>query len=198
MEAFDGNRLESALLRLAPWKPVVFMLLAAERMLPNYQRFSVETGFGDISVLRESLDAAWAWVETGEFPGNLAALRVACEEQAPDTENFQSSCTSAALDAASATATILDMIENPNGTRLAEVAALARDTVDLYLHDVLRANLRVVDIETAVAQHFLMQRELRRQSEDLAALEKWSADRRAAARAFKTSAGSDSGGSLDA
>ncbi|MGK3969345.1 DUF416 family protein [Sorangium sp. So ce118] len=42
---------------LEPWKRIAFMAQIAERMLPN-QRFSAETGFGDVSVLRNVLDTA--------------------------------------------------------------------------------------------------------------------------------------------
>jgi len=36
-----------------------FACLTAERMLPNYQSFQSETGWGDVQVLRTALDLAW-------------------------------------------------------------------------------------------------------------------------------------------
>jgi len=77
-------------------------------MLPNYERFYAEAGFGDVSVLKDAIDTALTWIESGRLPDNLAALRTACEQQAPDTEHFHSLHTSAALDAANVATIILD------------------------------------------------------------------------------------------
>src|SRR5262245_38473482 len=122
MEVFNEERLEALLQRLPAWKRIVFMAQVATRMLPNYERFSGETGFGDVSVLKRALDAAWFWMESGKAPCDLTALLDACEKQAPDTEDFGSPYTSAALDAANAAAYILDAIERPDEAQSTVVA----------------------------------------------------------------------------
>ena len=74
VEVFDEKRLERSLRKLPAWKQVAFMALLGARMLPNYRRFSAETGFGDVSVLEAAFDAAWTWIGSGQSPANLTAL----------------------------------------------------------------------------------------------------------------------------
>jgi uncharacterized protein len=75
MEVFDEKRLEEALQKLPARKRIAFMAQVATRMLPNYRRFSAESGFGDVSVLSKALDATWTWIGSGRMPDNLSALR---------------------------------------------------------------------------------------------------------------------------
>lgn len=193
MEVFDEDKLERQLQKLAAWKRVAFMAQIGVRMLPNYERFSVETGFGDVSVLKRAFDTAWSWVESEELPHDLAALREACERQAPNTEQFDSPYTSAALDAANAAAAILDAIAHPGESRSSEVASLARDTVDLYVQELLNLDPDAADFEEKISRHDLMQRELRRQREDLEALMKWTGPRSTASRELRARSEARSG-----
>lgn len=182
MEAFDEDKLEQQLQKLTAWKRIAFMAQTGVRMLPNYQCFSAETGFGDVAVLKRAFDAAWSWVESGELPHDLVTLREACERQAPNTEQFRSSYTSAALDAANAAGAILDALAYPDDSRPSEVASLARDTVDLFVQELLDLDPNVADFEEAIMRHELIQRELRRQQEDLDTLIKWTGSRSPASR----------------
>jgi uncharacterized protein YjaG (DUF416 family) len=197
METFDQGRLERTLQKLAPWKRIAFMAQIGERMLGNYQRFSAETGFGDVSVLRNALDTAWTWIESGWLPGNLAELREACEQQAPDTEQFSSPYTSAALDAANVASIILDALDRPDEAQPVDVASLARDTVDLFVQECMNLDLNAPGFEDTILQHSLMQSELRRQREDLEALTNWSEDRETAGRELRAQSGGRTLGSLD-
>jgi uncharacterized protein YjaG (DUF416 family) len=166
VEVFDEKRLERSLRKLPAWKQVAFMALLGARMIPNYRRFSAETVFGNVSVLEEAFDAAWTWIESGKSPANLTALLKACERQAPDTEDFSSPYTSAALDAASVAEITLDAIERPDQVRLTEAATLARDTVDMFVRVLLDLDSNALGLEEAL-RHPLMQRELRQQREDM-------------------------------
>ncbi|MGK3970055.1 DUF416 family protein [Sorangium sp. So ce1667] len=197
METFDEERLEMSLQNLEPWKRIAFMAQIGERMLANYQRFSAETGFGDVSVLRNVLDTAWTWIESGRLLGNLAELREDCERQAPDTEQFRSPYTSAALDTANVPAVILDALERPDEGRPVDVASLARDTVDLFIQERMNLDPNAPGFEETILRHNLMQSELHRQREDLEALEKWSGDRETAGRELRAKFAGRTLGSLD-
>lgn len=197
MEIFDEDKLERQLQKLAAWKRVAFMAQTGVRMLPNYERFSAETGFGDVSVLRRALEAAWLWVESEKLPHDLSTLREACERQAPSTEQFRSRYTSAALDAANAAAATLDAIARPDEARSSEVASLARDTVDLFVQELLDLDPNAADFESAILQHELMQRELHRQREDLEALMKWTGPRSTASRELRARSEASSGSLAD-
>jgi uncharacterized protein len=197
METFDEERLGRSLQKLAPWKRIAFMAQVGERMLANYQHFSAETGFGDVSVLRNALDASWTWIESGRLPGNLAELRETCEQQAPDTEQFHSPYTSAALDAANVAAAILDALERPDEARPVDVASLARDTVDLFVQERMNLDPNAPGFEETILRHNLMQSELRRQRENLEALTRWSGDREKAGRELRAKSAGRTLGSLD-
>src|SRR5262245_19166257 len=131
METFDKDQLQQSLAQLDPWKRVAFMAMCCERMVPNYDRFNAECGFGDARILRRGIDAAWSWLESDRVPDDLKSVRAEVEQQAPNTEDFPSPFTSAALDAANATAILLDALGEPDGADPLEVACLARDTIDL-------------------------------------------------------------------
>lgn len=197
MEKFDAEVLRKSLQELPEWKNLAFVTQVAERMLPNYRRFSDETGFGDVSVLRSALDAAWSYVESGSVPNNLDALREACDQQAPDTVQFKSIYTSAALDAANAAAIILDEVERGGDAQPVDVAMLARDTVDLFVQEITNLDPNAPNFEERILRHNLMQRELRRQREDLEALKKLPDDRQSIGRELRVNSSARVFGSLD-
>lgn len=173
MEIFDETKLEQELQKLPAWKRVAFIAQTGTRMIPNYERFSAETGFGDASILRRTLDAVWSWIDFAEASNDLAALQETCEQQAPNTEDFSSRYTSAALDAVNVTATALEATAYPDKVRASEAASLARDTVDLFVQELLSLDPNSTNFEEAINRHDLMQRELQRQREDLDALKSW-------------------------
>lgn len=167
VEPFDTSQLERILSALEPWKCTAFMVRCCERMVPNYEAFSAETGFGDTEVLKESLNSAWMWIETGLVLSNVQELKRRCDQQTPQTEDHKSPYTSAALDAANAAYLVLDSLTGPEVSQAVEVATLARDTVDLYIQERFGLDPNSPDLETTILMHPLMQAELSRQRRDL-------------------------------
>lgn len=196
METFDEDRLRQSVARLDPWKRVAFMALCCERMVPNYDRFTADSGFGDSLVLRRGIDAAWYWLESDRVPDDLKSVRERAEQQAPNTEDFSSPFTSAALDAANAVASVLDAVSEPEGADAVEVASLARDTVDLYVQEIENLGPNARGLEETIRRHPLMQAELGRQREDLAYLERWAGSRSDAVRQLRARCGAVAVGSL--
>ena len=196
METFDEDRLRQSLTRLDPWKRVAFMALSCERMVPNYDRFTADSGFGDSQILRRGIDAAWSWLESDRVPDDLKSVSARVEQQAPNTEGFSSPFTSAALDAANAVASLLDAINEPDGADPVEVASLARDTVDLYVQEIENLNPNDRGLEDAIRRHPLMQAELRRQRDDLTYLEHWTGLPRDAAQQLRARGVDTASGSL--
>ena len=56
---FDEKRLHGELKCLGSQMQLAFGALCSERLLPNYEVFSAETGHGDSSVLRNALELVW-------------------------------------------------------------------------------------------------------------------------------------------
>ena len=167
--AFDESELRKRLTQLDPWKRVAFMLLCCSRMIPNYEKFSAETGFGNPEVLKSATTFSWIWLRSGRVGAGLGELKLLVDSQAPDTETpFQSEFTSAALDATSAVGEVIDVvgsfIDADTVEKAVDVAILAQDTVYLYVQ-----NFGYLDIETdeETYRHPLMQNELAQQKADL-------------------------------
>ena len=197
MEVFDEERLERSLRKLPAWKRVAFMALLGARMLPNYRRYSAESGFGDVSVLEETLDAAWTWIESGRLPANATALLEACDRQDPDPEKSTHPYTWPAVDAACVAAMTLTAIVDPGQLPLTDPASVARDSVDSFVQQLLVHDANTPGYQEAVLGHPLMQRELRQQREDLEMLEKLREDRQTVGRELRAIAAARTSGSLD-
>jgi len=163
MEHFDPRKIRNVLRLLSPWKRVAFMASCCERMLPNYLTFSSETGYGDVTRLNRGLAEVWRWVETNQAPTNVDALVQACEQQNPDTAEFSSIYTSAALDAANSIAATLEALGEATEDRAIEVASFARDTVDLFVQQWNDLDPNDSEIERRIVESPLMQSELKMQ-----------------------------------
>lgn len=171
MENFDEKKLFEEASRIAGWSQIAFMACCCERMLPNYEYFIEDAKFGDLKLLRNALDAVWLWVGTNQLPEDISGLVASCERQAPDTSEFRSIYTSAALDAATAIAITSEALVSPNSQRVVEVASLARDTVDLFIQERDTLDPNDPSLERLIAQSDLMQAELQAQRESLEMLE---------------------------
>ena len=167
MELFNETSLLLKLEGMPAWKRVAFMAYCCERMLPNYATFKVQSGYGNNAVLRAALDVIWEWVENEQTNEDMIALARACEQQAPDTAEFSSSYTSAALDAATAIATTAEAVSDTTASKVIEVASLARDTIDLFVQKVDDLDPNDPRLDEKIRRSDLMQAELRTQRQSL-------------------------------
>jgi len=139
MEApFDKIGLQQKLSKLPAWKATAFGLSIAERMLPNYVLFSRDENVVVPAVLRSALNIAWDWLQDGATTRDLLVLAEECDAAAPETEKFTSLYVSSALDAAVSVGFLLRFILDGDIQHVAEVASLARDSIDLYVQEVER------------------------------------------------------------
>jgi uncharacterized protein len=165
--AFDRESLLSNL-RILPFAAALaFALSCAERLYPNYIRFSREHGWGDPSVLRAALDYGWGRLLGNTNETDAGELRQQCEDATPDTEDFDSIYISPGLDAACAASMVLDIVQNRDPGIVADIASLCRDTVDMYIQEIEKMSSQDRKREQKILIHPLMQRELSRQREDI-------------------------------
>lgn len=167
MENFDETNLLQAAEDFPDWKMLAFMAYCCERMLPNYRSFQVDTGSGDTAPMRSALDLVWKWIEDAQPVPAMDILASACEGQSPDTAEFSSIYTSAALDAVAATVATLDALGRVSAQSMIDVASLARDTIDLFVQETEGLDPSGVSFELDIVQNPLMQAELRTQRESL-------------------------------
>jgi len=165
---FDESELETELSAASDDGRVAFGLLCCERMIPNYVAFSEQSVWGDPAVLRKALDACWESLIDGSAEIDWTTLKAQCDESAPDTEEFQTILVSSALDAAVATATLIDLLKTRDVEHAVSIASLARDTVDMYVQELEDMPPNAPDLEERIRLHGLMQNELQAQQDDLA------------------------------
>lgn len=193
----DVDGLGAAAMRLPAWKRVAFMAACCERMLPNYEHFARETGFGRSAMLREVVDVAWDWIQNDELAGDPDKLATLANGQAPDTAAFASRYASAALDAAAAVALLMQTLAEPDGEGPAQVSRLAFDSIDLFVQEELDLAPADPQFERAIQGHPLMKAEWRRQHANLETLLEVRTDREQAAFALRTAWSRLERGSLD-
>ena len=153
-------------------------------MVPNFRRFAMESGFGDVPVLENALATAWTWLETEKVSSELSELRMAVENQAPDKEDFKSVYTSAALDSVSAISSLLDALEL-NVADVSGVATLARDSIDLFVQDLMNLDPSESQFEEKIQQHEIMRNEMLMQQQQLKELQDLRGSRKEVVTYFK-------------
>jgi uncharacterized protein YjaG (DUF416 family) len=169
MLEFNEKNLERRLSALSARKQAAFLLLLCERMMPEFRQFASEVGL-DLTVCRDCLECGWEYLAGNPSTHDYLALAEACLRIAPDTEDHDHVLTSAALDAALSLNDLMIFLSDQKIDHIVEAASLARDTVFLYLRCTQGPGLDSLSLEDE-NRHPLMQRELKRQEEDLVFLE---------------------------
>lgn len=168
---FDPDALKRSVATLPAGAALALGLSAAERLLPNYVAFQNQERWGDVSVLRRCLDCGWRALAGEHVPeGEADTLRRRIQAEAPDTEDFETILVSSALDAACAAELVLDLLKPAETEGAFAILSLCRDTVDMYVQEQLALDPADPQLEEKIRLHPLMQRELRRQADDLARL----------------------------
>lgn len=168
---FDIDRVKKSLADMSRVQRLLIGASACERMLPNYEKFQAEEGWGDTERLREILDMAWGMILDDAVKGLLIHdLLEKCEDLIPDTDSFQNTIVSAALDSSNAVCLLLEAIQSQAVEPVAEILSLSIDTVDMYIQFTALDNVRHIgpEEEKIIHNHYLMQRELDRQYSDIA------------------------------
>ena len=150
---------------LPPLHRVAFAASCCERLLPNYEAFSSEMRWGSPGILRSGLDYVWRVLERKQVDhSEVQRLVQLCEKIIPDTEEFSSAYTSAALDAGTAVVETLRLLIDSTPQRLVDIATFSRDTVDMFIQqrDHLDFNTDPA-FENKICRDPLMVRELTRQ-----------------------------------
>lgn len=148
------------------WKRILFLAACCERQFGNYVRFHQETGWGNPQTLCNGLQALWNY----SGPCNnemIGMLRSSIEAVTPDTEDFESPYTSAALDASISILESIDYCLDDDLDHCVKVACSCRDTVYMYAQQRRRYGYSDAD-EVKIYADPLVQRELQAQQSDLA------------------------------
>lgn len=169
---FDASALRRRIDRIGRKGQLAFMLSCAERLAANYDAFSRHHGWGDPTVLQQALDLGWRCLAGEEIESSdIISCLKRCDAVTPNTEEFDSEYVSSGLDAAVCCMLVLEFLLDNDCQKVVEAASLARDTVDMYVQGAEDIHPHDPDLESRILQHPLMQRELKRQREDLDLIE---------------------------
>lgn len=143
---------------------LAFAASCCERLLPNYAKFQNEENWGDFERLQETLNKIWKMVEKNRITNKEAKeLEGKWELVIPDTEDFDSSFTSAALDAATSIYELVMFCSDYSISRILDISTFSLDTVDRHVQDLLNVDYSDPNCEEEISVHPLMVRELQAQ-----------------------------------
>lgn len=117
---------------------VTFAATCCERLVPNYQAFSVVHKWGDPSLLFEALEFVWNVLKTG-IPSPVEANRLlsTIESITPEPENFQSIYVMQALMAIQGVSDLLNYMLSQDKEYVLNVMTLASDAIYQFIQDVM-------------------------------------------------------------
>jgi uncharacterized protein YjaG (DUF416 family) len=170
LQIFDITVLKQQLNGLSFSQNLAFSAACCERILPNYNAFSRTENWGNPGLLRAAVDEVWQILQGKPVDRvKINQLMKDCEDVIPDTEDFTSEYTSAALDASIAVYEILNACIDEDILHIVEVAKCARETVYMFVDE--RDNLESYSAEQILGKsiftHPLMLREITQQEQDL-------------------------------
>ena len=149
------------------WKQLVFLLLVCQRLIPSFRALSKESGFAGENLLLDLRNKAWGTLLAGVSRADFSKEVTQAESVEPDTEDFESVYVSSALDAAIAVGLLMRAFNDGQTSTVVEAASLARDSIEMYVQDLENMAQNDPNIETKILGHVLMQKELKRQREDI-------------------------------
>jgi len=175
---FDESALTSRLATLPNALCVAFAALCAERQLPNYVRFSIRSGRGNPTVLKEALVSIWEDIE-GRCVGDaqLASVLDRCMALIPSGDEGSAEETAYADDAVASVAYTIRARLGGDAQEAAWAARRAYEAIDHFIVSQLNPAMVERDVEGIIASHPLVQAELHRQQADLRDLQSASVEK---------------------
>lgn len=165
---FDKKKLANQLSLLDNKRKLAFCASCCQRLLPNYSAFVRDTGWGDAAPLKDALEFIWSSVSGHSAVSSVVEKFLElCERVIPDGDDFESLYVSFAQDACLSICATLDFLIDNDLGKAVLAGMYATDSVDLYVQEIENMDSRDPDLEHKILTHTLMQRELRKQQEDL-------------------------------
>jgi uncharacterized protein YjaG (DUF416 family) len=153
------NELLNDLASLTTNRQLAFATACCEYHFPEYLVFVEQEGWGDIAILRGTLDVAWKVVRGNRL--ETTGLMELCERAIPDSEDFSSDATSTALNAAAMVTHLANFLETQKTEDVWWIASLGRDTADCRSVEGLPASTLITpEIEAAIETSESMRAEL--------------------------------------
>lgn len=146
-------------------RQIAFAYSVCHRVLPNYQYFSRNYGWGNEYHLIEALDFIRHFLLTDSQVTEKSQLLPVIYQNIPNADNFSTSYSTYAQSAASAIYYTLNSIPKVDIQELSWTMVVSRDTVDAFIQDIEKFPYDE-KFEGKIISHWMMQRELNKQETD--------------------------------
>ncbi|WP_299182372.1 YjaG family protein [uncultured Neptuniibacter sp.] len=155
----SDQRFDKEFYDLKDWQLVAFCAAISERMFPNFALFSRLMEFGDVSKMRQILDAVWDHLNDTGAKMNFEVQLDKVEVNMPDLDEFEMYGASPALDAVVALFSTLNTVVAADAGEVLNVANMSRESVATFIE--LNADDQISDEELVrfINTHELMQQE---------------------------------------
>ena len=157
------------LLSFSAGKKIAFLVLLYERMIPELRSFCL-TERRDFSVFQNARKEFWQWFMGDDSLISWGQFREDILSATPNSEDFGTLVALFALNAALVAADIAGFIEDGRDNHIVEAIGYARDSLDAYAINELRAAVFNHIVEDYVKAHPLVQKEGRTEEKDVALL----------------------------
>lgn len=140
----------------------VFCTLMCYRLLPNYDFFCRECGFGKPETLSSAIDFAFQCIGPGnDIDGAMvSAIIEEVNHQTPDTEDFDSIFVSFALDACVAVLETLAFLKDKDFQHVAAVSTASTDTVHAFVQEKFGIEYEEADYDSTILSNQLVREEI--------------------------------------
>lgn len=164
MDIYREN-IKGKLKSLSMEQQLLFAALTCERLYPNYLYFHERFGWGNPTVLLDSIDMIYQSVFIKNLYGSSEIQQYieAVDMVTPNTEDYSTVFASFALDACTSVYSTLNFMLDKSLDHIADVASYARDTIDMFIQVRDDIDTQFKDLETKIANDSLMIQEKSRQ-----------------------------------
>jgi uncharacterized protein YjaG (DUF416 family) len=146
-------------------KKILLCLLLSERLIENYDFFSKRYNYGNVNILKKTIDDLFSEVESNISRYNVEDLISKIEEVTPDTEDYETIYVSFALDACTSIISTLQYINDKNDDNVVDVVLYSRDTVDMFIQEKDDLNLSPIEVNEYIEKDIFMKNEKKYQAE---------------------------------
>jgi uncharacterized protein YjaG (DUF416 family) len=146
-------------------KKILLCLLLCERLIENYDFFSKRYNYGNVNILKKTIDDLFSEVEKNISRYNVEDLISKIEEVTPDTEDYETIYVSFALDACTSIMSTLQYINDKNDDNVVDVVLYSRDTVDMFIQEKDDLNLSPIEVNEYIEKDIFMKNEKKYQAE---------------------------------
>jgi hypothetical protein len=161
-----SREIAQRLMSFPPAKRLALLLLLYERMIPALFSFRLTEGL-DVSVFQEAGEKFWRSLTEGARPVSWGVLRDDILSATPDSEDFGSLEASFALNAALVAADIAGFLEDGQDAHIVEPMQYVLNSLDAYVLDPIEGLIGDKSMNQFVERHPLVQKEKRREEEDV-------------------------------